>query len=161
MLCVRQSRLIEEHWETIAHRTLSRIRAEIPRSSELSDQIILDRVKDLLGRLTDWLNHPDEKGVAERYEHIGRVRAEEGGQLHLLVRSMQLIRQNAVDFMLEHDVNEGPLTAHAERDLEYRFSKFFDHVLYHFVRGYEVELDKVLADPSQASRSRRLKALLR
>jgi hypothetical protein len=161
VLCVRQARLIEEHWETIAHRALGRIRAEIPRSAALSDQLILDRVKDLLGHLTDWLNRPDEQGLAERYERIGRVRAEEGGQLHALVRAMQLIRQSAVDFMLEHDVNEGPLTAHAERDLEYRFSKFFDQVLYHFVRGYESEWEKVSADPSEASRSRRLRALLR
>ena len=63
------------------------------------------------------------------------MRAEEGGHLHELLRALQLIRLSAVDFMLEHDVGEGPLTAHAERDLEYRFSKFFDVVIYHFVRA--------------------------
>ena len=58
MLCVRQARLIEDHWETIARRALDRIRTEIPRSTTLSDQLILDRVKDLLSHLSDWLTVP-------------------------------------------------------------------------------------------------------
>jgi hypothetical protein len=160
MLCARQARLIEDHWETIAHRALGRIRNEIPRSSTLPDQLILDRVKDLLSHLSDWLNRPDEVRLGERYERIGRMRVEEGGHLHELLRALQMIRLSAVDFMLEHDVGEGPLTAHAERDLEYRFSKFFDVVIYHFVRGFELEWQKVAADPSAASRARRLKDLL-
>jgi len=160
MLCVRQARLIEDHWEAIAQRALTRIRSEIPRSNTLTDQLILDRVKDLLEHLTDWLNRPDEVKLAERYERIGRMRAEEGGHLSELLRALQLIRLSAVDFMLEHDIGEGPLTAHAERDLEYRFSKFFDVVVYHFVFGYEQEWHKIAADPSEASRSRRLKSLL-
>jgi hypothetical protein len=160
MLCVRQARLIEDNWETIAHRALNRIRSEIPRSSTLPDQLILDRVKDLLSHLSDWLNRPDEAHLGERYERIGRLRVEEGGHLNELIRALQLIRQSAVDFMLEHDVGEGPLTAHAERDLEYRFSKFFDVVIYHFARGFEQEWHKVLADPSDVSRARRLKQLL-
>ena len=160
MLGVRQARLIEDHWEAIAHRALTRIRVEVPRSNTLSDQLILDRVKDLLSHLTDWLTKPDEEAVSERYERIGRLRAEEGGYLHELLRALQLIRLSAVDYMLEHDINEGPLTAHAERDLEYRFSKFFDLVVYHFARGYEEEWHKVAADPSDASRARRLKNLL-
>ena len=81
MLCVRQARLIEDHWEAIAQRALTRIRSEIPRSNTLTDQLILDRVKDLLEHLTDWLNRPDEVKLAERYERIGRMRAEEGGHL--------------------------------------------------------------------------------
>jgi len=160
MLGARQARLIEDHWETIAHRAVGRIRSEVKGSSTLSDQLIMDRVKDLLGNLSSWLNNPDEAELAERYERIGRLRIEEGGHLHELVRALQLIRQSAVDFMLEHDVIEGPLTAHAERDLEYRFSKFFDLVVYHFVRGFELEWQKVAADPSAASRARRLKELL-
>jgi hypothetical protein len=154
MICVRQVRLIEDHWETIAHRALRRIRLELPEANDIPDAMIQDRVKDLLSHLGEWLTKPERELLASRYEALGQLRADQDVPMHTMVRATQLIRQAAVDYMLEHEARETALTAREESDLEYRIAAFFDLAVYHFVLGYEKELRAMIPAKALSERQR-------
>ncbi|HTP89959.1 MAG TPA: hypothetical protein VMJ34_23600 [Bryobacteraceae bacterium] len=136
MISMIQVHFIELHWEAIARRALARIREEVPHSHTLPDAVILQRVSDLFGHLGDWLAAGDPDAIATRYEQMGRERAE---RHHLcdLVRAFQIIRQCAVDYARDHQMNENTVALRSESELEYRIDRFFDHVIYHVVKGYE------------------------
>jgi hypothetical protein len=139
MISVRQVRFVEEHWESIAKRALGRIRREIPQSASFSDAMILDSVQDLFGHLGDWLtvSNPEQMG---RYEQFGRRRAAAHVYLHDLVRSLQIIRQCAVDYARDNELSENTVALRCESDLEYGIDRFFDLVVYNVVKGYEAGL---------------------
>lgn len=135
MISVRQVHFVEEHWESIAARALARLRRELPHSHALSDEMILERVQDLFGHLGDWLSASDPEQIS-RYEQVGRGRALENISLHDVVRTLQIIRQCAVDYVRENVVDNA-VALMAENDLEYSVDRFFDLVIYHVVKGYE------------------------
>jgi len=140
MISSRQVHFIEEHWEAIARRALGRIRTEMPHSHELPETMIHDRVEDLFGHLGDWLIEAEPGKLASRYEQLGRRRQAEGIALHDMVRSFQIIRQCAVDYVRDNQLHENVVQIRSESELEYRIDRFFDLVLYHFVKGYEPAL---------------------
>jgi hypothetical protein len=151
MISVTQIHFVEQHWEAIATRALSRIRKEIPNYQPLSDQMILDRSQELFGHLGDWLASADPAEHTQRYERIGRVRAQEHIPLSDLVRCLQILRQSAVDYVRENELNEHPVQIRSESELEYRVDRFFDQVVYQMVRGYEGEL-RARSHPAAAGR---------
>jgi hypothetical protein len=137
MISVTQIHFVEEHWEAIARRALTRIRNEVVHSQALTDQMILDRSHELFGHLGDWLAGPDPVQLSAPYEQIGRARAREAIFLHELVRCMQILRQSAVDYVRENELHEHPVLLRSEEELEYRIDRFFDYVIYQTVKGYE------------------------
>lgn len=56
--------------------------------------------------------------------------------MHDVVRTLQIIRQCAVDYVRENVVDNA-VALMAENDLEYSVDRFFDLVIYHVVKGYE------------------------
>jgi len=136
MVSMIQVHFIELHWEAIAKRALSRIRQEVPYAQQLPDAVILQRVSELFGHLSDWLAASDADAIATRFESVGRERAR---QYHLseLIRTFQIIRQCAVEYAREHEVGENSVLLRCESELQYRIDRFFDMVIYHVIRGCE------------------------
>ncbi len=140
MISVTQIHFVEGHWESIAHRATARIRSEVLHFHALTEQMILDRAHELFGHLGDWLADPDPVQLINRYQQIGRTRAHESIYLHELVRCMQILRQSAVDYVRENELQENTVLIRSESELEYRIDRFFDLVIYHIVKGYETAL---------------------
>ena len=142
MISVRQVHFIEEHWRAIGHRAIAHIHREMAHSHALSDAMIQERVEDLFAHLGDWLAAPDPE-LLSRYEEVGRKRAAAHVYLHELVRMLQIIRLDAIDYVRENELSDSSITLRAENELEYNIDRFFDLVIYHLVRGYEAQLSEM------------------
>ena len=150
MVSVKQVHFIEGHWEAIARRALSRIHRELAHSHAFTDAMILERSEDLIGHLGDWLTSPNSESLA-RYEEVGERRAAAHVALHDVVRMLQLLRQSAIDYVRENELNDSSITLRAENELEYDIGRFFDLIIYHMVKGYEAALRHQHANAAAAS----------
>lgn len=161
MVSISRVHFIESHWNSIAKRALSRIHREVQHSETIPDRTIMDRVEDLFGHVGDWLSGADPSQMAQ-YEEFGRARAAGGAPLHTIVRMLQIIRQCAVDYIREMDLedevvatwshpDEHSFALQAENELEHEVHKFFDLVIYNVVKGYESALRPKLAQAAHAS----------
>jgi hypothetical protein len=57
-----------------------------------------------------------------------------------VVRILQVIRQCAIDYVRENELKDDSITLRSENELEYKVDTFFDLVVYHVVKGYEMAL---------------------
>ena len=62
--------------------------------------------------------------------------------LHETVRSVQILKDQMLDFVREQGVAQSSVELYAEEELEHRAGLFFDDLIYHLVRGYEGALRK-------------------
>lgn len=139
MVSVRQVHFIEQHWEAIGRRALASIRKELPHSHAFSDAMILERVEDLFGHLGDWLTAADPEQMA-RYEKFGYARAAAHVRLFDLVRMLQILRQCAIQYLRDNELNDSTVTLRSEGELESDVHHFFDLVICHVVKGFEEAL---------------------
>lgn len=139
MLSARLVHLIESHWEEI----ISRVVAQSRRELQLTDTraLIESEMREwgqvLLENLSHWLSKGSEEEVSSRYEHIGKVRFDEGVPLHVSVHLLCIMREKMLDFVDEHIFSKSSLELYEEQELQRRLGRFFDLLTIHLVHGYE------------------------
>jgi len=130
--------LIEDHAEQITAKIIQQIR-EDPKLREigkLPESELPDRAREILKNLGRWLLSENEE-IARHYERLGRLRFEESIPLHEIVRALQIIKERMIAFARNQGIADTAVQIYAEEELEHCIDTFFDHVVYHFVRGYE------------------------
>jgi hypothetical protein len=139
MLSGKLVQLIEEHWEKIADRVVDRIREhpDFPVLAKRPRPELKEWCRDILENLGSWLSATRAEEVRLRYEVLGRVRFEESIPLHEAVLRFFLLKDRIIGFVHEQGFALTSLELYAEEELELRVCRFFDHMVYHIVRGYE------------------------
>ncbi len=140
MLSHQLIRMIEDHWEQITERVLTKIRQdpELVHLGKLGDAELHQWGRDVLKNLDHWLSASRELG--RRYEGLGRLRFEESIPLYEAVHGIHLLKEEMIDFVRSRGFGRNPVELYAEEELEHRVGHFFDWLVEHFVHGYEEAL---------------------
>ncbi len=139
MLSSRLVLLIEDHWEQIARRIIREIH-DSPRLvhlKRLPELELHQRAQDIVRNLGHWLVASKEDELASYYEHLGRFRNQESIPLEVVVLAYLTVKAEMLEFVREMGMEKTPVELYAEEELEHAVGRFFDHVIYHLVRGYE------------------------
>ncbi len=137
MLLPRLIRTISDHWQEIASQAIRRIRNE-KKFAELGkypEAELRERARAILQHLGTVLTSTEGE-IAGRYEHLGRIRFEEGVPLHEVVRALQIIKSSMIEYGRRQNM-AGPLDVYAEEELELAADRIFDLMIYYVIRGYE------------------------
>jgi hypothetical protein len=139
MLSGKLIRLIETHCDEITRRALRQVHedSEIREIRKLPDSELRDRWQMVLRNLGHWLAAGKGAKLIRQYEELGRTRFEERVPLHETVRVLHILRNEMVDFLQEQGLVETTVDVYAEEEMERRVTRFFDDLVFHFVRGYE------------------------
>jgi hypothetical protein len=139
MLSGKLIRLIETHCDEITRGALRQVHedAEIKEIRRVPDSELRDRWQVVLRNLGHWLAAGRSSKLVQQYEELGRTRFEEQVPLHETVRVLHILRNQMIDFLKERGLPETTVDIYAEGELEQRVTRFFDELVFHFVRGYE------------------------
>jgi hypothetical protein len=139
MLSARLIRLIESHYQQIVDRTLREIsrQSDLAHLHRLPEAELRERTQVILEHLGDWLAGNAEE-LGKKQEEIGRRRFEQTVPLHEAVRALCTVKNSVIDFIEEQGIPRDSLGLYAEQELEHRLGQFFDTMIIHLVRGYEV-----------------------
>ena len=142
MLSGRLVQRIEEHWEEIADRVITRIRRhpDLQVLAQRSTPELKEWCREILGNLGYWLSATQGEELKRRYEILGRVRYEESIPLHEAVLRFQLLKDSIIDFVHAQGFTLTSMQLYAEEELEQHVCRFFDAMVYHIVRGYETAM---------------------
>jgi hypothetical protein len=157
MLSARLIRMISDHWEQIADRVLRQVRrdSKLLELGKLPEPEQRERAREILQSLGRWLVSREED-LDQRSEALGRRRFEEGIPLHEVVYSLQLLRENMIQWVRDQGLVETPLELYAEEELERGSGRIFDTIIYYFVRGYERAMREQWASAAKARASTRV-----
>jgi hypothetical protein len=130
--------MVSDHWEQIAARVQRQVRndSKLLELGKLPEVELRERAREILQGLGAWLVSPEED-LGQSSEARGRRRFEEGIPLHEVVYSLQLLRENMIQWVRDQALAQTPLDLYAEEELERGADRIFDKIIYHFVRGYE------------------------
>ncbi|SPE38159.1 conserved hypothetical protein [Candidatus Sulfopaludibacter sp. SbA6] len=131
--------LIESNWDEVASRVIGQIRRE-PQMTHvrgLAESELHEWGQVLLENLGHWLSAGNEEDLAEKYEHLGKLRCEQDVPLHESVRCLCIVREKMLDFVEERILSKDVMELYAEEELERRLGRFFDVLTVHLVKGYE------------------------
>ncbi len=106
---------------------------------KLPEPDLRERSREILQNLGAWLVSKDHE-LARRYERLGQTRCQEGVPLHEVVRTLQIIKNNMIQWVRDQGIGQSPLEIYAEEELEHGADRIFDTMVYYVVRGYEKEL---------------------
>jgi hypothetical protein len=148
MLSSRLVQLIQTQWEQLTARIISQIRTdpELTHLKTLPEAELQEWGERVLRKLDHWLVESDEAEITRDYEDIGAHRYREGVPLHEAVRGAHILRARIVNFMRDQGTPTNTVELYAEEELEYRVGQFFDCLVYHLVKGYEMAMK---AQPQQ------------
>jgi hypothetical protein len=134
--------MIEDHCEQITGRIIRRHRQdpEFAQMKKLPESELRDRAGEVLKNLGHWLSAGREAELSSRYEQLGRRRFEESIPLYEVVRSLQILKENMIEYVREQGIGQNPVELYAEEELEHGVGLFFDRAVYHTVHGYETAL---------------------
>ena len=140
MLSAKLVQLIEEHWQQISARAAARIHKdpELLHLRQLPEADMRDIEQNILHNLGYWLVASSWQELAERWQKLGHRRHEERFPLHEFLRGLQILKECLLEFIRDHASPESTLDIYAEEELELQVGRFFDCVVYHMVKGYEM-----------------------
>jgi hypothetical protein len=142
MLPPKLIHLIENQWDEIVTRGIRAMLRdpEVIHFRSLPEAELREWGRNILENLGHWLAASKDDEVARRYEAVGRLRFEEHVPLHESVRALCLLKEKVLDFVQEQGSAKTSVDLFAEEELEHRLGHFFDLILVHQVRGYEMAL---------------------
>jgi hypothetical protein len=140
MLSGKLVHLIESNQQEIAERIMRDIRQhpDLNHLRKVPELELRERGQQILENLGHWLVSGNEEELAREYEVIGRTRLHEGVPLHESIRGLCLIKDRMVDFVEEQGIERDCVALYAEEELDRRVGRFFDLLVIHLARGYEI-----------------------
>ncbi len=144
MLSGTLMRLIENHSEQITSVVLKQIRENpnLKHLSSLPDSHLRGIWNEILAKLERWLEPRQRDALGREYEKLARTRLEQGIPLHECVLALQLVRNQAIEWVKQQAIRRDYLEIYAEEELERWLDNFFDFLIYHSVKGYESALQE-------------------
>ena len=141
MLSGKLIRLIEAHAEEIGARIEHDIRdnPECAHLARLPEAELRETRREILKNLGHWLEFANEETLDREYEAIGKARYHASVPLHECLRGLCLIKDRMTDFIHEQAIDRDSVALYAEEELERRVGRFFDLLMIHLARGYEIE----------------------
>ena len=139
MLAHRLTRLIETHAEELADSFQERI-AQSERCSEyrsVNPVELRNLVTGIYSHLGHWLITKTVQDVADRYRHIGEVRAQEGVPASQLLWCIVLVKENLWEFLRDHENHDSTAQIFGELVLTQMVDQFFDHAVFYAAQGHE------------------------
>ena len=139
MLSGKLIHLIESHAEQITSRIIQNIRRDpkLTHLATLPEGELHERGREILKNLGHWLANKEK--IEREYESIGRERYDESVPLHEAIRGLCLIKEAMFDFIHEQATECNCMELYVEEELERRVGSFFDLLVIHLARGYEIE----------------------
>ncbi len=137
MMFNRLVQMIETQSDEIVTSLVHRIRQdpELKRLPMLTDPELRQWASGVVTRLGNCLGTHDDGMVV--YEKLGRLRCQQHIPLHETLREILLLKETIVRFLRERAFANTQVELYAEEELEHQIHGYFDHIIYHFVRGYE------------------------
>jgi len=144
MLSGKLIHLIETHQGEITDRLLRdfRLHPDFIHLRQLPEPELRERGQVILENLGYWLAAGNQEELAAKQEAVGKARFEQNIPLHECVHALCLIKQKMLDFVAEQGFQPDALELYAEEELGYRVGRFFDLLVIHLVRGYEMAWHK-------------------
>ena len=141
MLSGKLIRLIESHAEELTIQIDRDIRdnPECAHLAKLPEAELRETRREILKNLGHWLEFANEETLDREYEAIGKARYHESIPLHECLRGLCLIKDRMIDFIHEQAIDRDSVALYAEEELERRVGRFFDLLVIHMARGYEIE----------------------
>lgn len=129
---------IEKNWMVIAESILAKVRRDpsLPHYHALPGEDIRQRAKDIANNLGHWMQRRNDQELVARYEWLGRKRCKEGVPLAEVVRVIQTIKTQIIEYAREQHLDYLPLEMHAETELVRALGRCFDLMLYAVAKGY-------------------------
>lgn len=152
MLSSRLIRMVSEHWEEITSRVIRQIRrdAKLLELGRFPEPDLRARCREILQNLGTWLVSK-ETDIGERFEHVGRIRFEEGVPLHEIVHAYQVVKEQMIQYVRDQGMGGGPLEIYAEEELQMGADRIFHTMVYYVVRGYEQAIRERLGKAGASS----------
>jgi hypothetical protein len=146
MLSAKLIHFVEAHEEEIDNRILRKIRHDpgLAHLAGLPEGELRERGREILKNLGHWLEFGNEQKIEREYEVIGKTRYQESVPLHEAIRGLCLLKDAMIDFVREQGTDRDCIALYAEEELERRVGRFFDLLVIHMARGYEVEWRHVM-----------------
>jgi len=140
MLSGKLIQMIETHEVDISGRIARAIRRDpgLAELAKLPDAELRERAREILKNLGHWLTRGNDEKLAREYENIAKARFEESVPLHESIRGVCLIKDKMFDFVDEQGIECESLALYAEEQLERHVGRFFDLLVIHLARGYEM-----------------------
>lgn len=131
---------IEDHWEAISGRFMRRLRQQhgLAHISRMPDSEITEASRRILHNLGHWLVSSSEDEIGLMYERVGRERHGQGIALSESLRFVQLMKDATLDYIRDEAFVQTSVDLYAEEELELQLGRFFDLLIYHLARGYEM-----------------------
>jgi hypothetical protein len=142
MLSGKLIHMIETHEEAITNRLLREVRRQpgLAHLAELPEGELREQGREIVKNLGYWLAAGNNQEKLEReYENVGKIRFQESVPLHEAIYGLCLVKYAMLDFINEQGLDRDSMELYAEEELERRVAKFFDFLVIHMARGYEVE----------------------
>jgi len=141
MISGKLIRLIETHEEQINIRIIRQIRhdAGLTHLAGLPEAELRERGREILQNLGHWLAFGDQEEIERQYEGIGKIRYGEAVPLEESIRGLCVIKDEMIDFIHELGIDRDSAALYAEEELERHIWRFFDLLVIHLTRGYEME----------------------
>ena len=131
-------RLIEDRWQELANEVIRYIREhrEMEHLGKLSQSELESWGRELIHNLGEWLDGSGT-AIAEQYEKLGSIRFRESVPLAESVFALHVLKERIIAFARERGFHASAVEIYSEEELEHRLGLFFDHLVYHIVKGYE------------------------
>jgi hypothetical protein len=142
MLSAKLIHLIEAHEEPIVSRLIREIRRQpgLAHLAVLPEAELRERGREIVKHLGHWLEaNTNQQKLEREYEEVGKNRFRESVPLHESIYGLCLVKYAIIDFIQEQGIDRDCVALYAEEELERRVAKFFDFLVIHMARGYEVE----------------------
>ncbi len=139
MLAHRLTRLIETHADPL----VDSFQQRILRSERCSEYRCVNPVElrklviGIYSNLGHWLIHKTVQDIADRYRHIGEMRASEGIPASQLIWCIVLVKENLSEFLREHEDHDSTVQIYGELMLTQMVDQFFDHAIFYAAQGHD------------------------
>lgn len=142
MLSGKLIHLIEMHEEAITDRLIREVRRQpgLAHLAGLPEAELRERGREIVQNLGYWLTAgPNREKLEREYEEVGRIRFQESVPLHEAIYGLCLVKYAMIDFVRHQGLDCDTVELYAEEELGRNVAKFFDFLIIHMARGYEVE----------------------
>ncbi len=106
---------------------------------QISDEILHARIKDVFGRLGEWLTdeESDYSNTAKYFMSLGKERAAQGIKSSEIIYALIIARNVIWQFILEQGCLNNAVDLYEAGEFQLRVTHFFDKAVYFTTAGHE------------------------
>jgi hypothetical protein len=153
MLYLKVMEVLKSDAEMLSRRVVKDLmtRGETDYHKKYSEDIMYERVYDVYGSLSYWLDRarPKEE-IQKHFKEIGKKRFEDGIPMHEVIMFLMLIKRHLWLYLLEKHFFESSYELMKSLEINNRIVLFFDRAILAATIGYEEELVKYVKSSSES-----------